>query len=288
MHYFECTIPKNIDGWEVHKVNVNFEPSDPTRYFPCLELQRKFKIDVWIFFRGEFAPRQVLNQLEGKKVWISTEPLKREDVNQMFFGLNSSFIENHLENFDAFYHYDKTEIPLLEQQGYKVKGAFPLPVDTETFKPCYTPVDKIYDGVFLGRSNQRRATLLGGIKKDFKLLHVDHGMFGEESVRVYQQSKIGLSLSIANWKQFPHRIQNMMACGLPVMCESTTYTDWVPEKYKNAVWFMDKIEPSKFYTEFKHLLRCEDALKEMGEQGRKIIELHFNAKDNWLKLLEEI
>ncbi len=287
MHYFAATIPKNMSGWNIHKVNVNFEPSDPTRYFPLLELQRKHKIDVWIFFRGEFAPRQVLNQLEGKKVWISTEPLARKDVNDLFFGLNSSFIEQHLPLFDAFYHYDKTEIERLKSHGYHVTGAFPLPVDLDTYAPC-SEVQKIYDGVFLGRSNERRASLLGGIKKDFDFLHVDHGMIGEEAVRVYQQSKIGLSLSIANWKQFPHRIQNMMACGLPILCDETTYTDWVPKKYTKCIWMSIHIGSGTLYSQFKELLSDEDRLKTMSEMSRALVEKHFDAKKNWKTLLEEI
>ncbi len=283
LHYFDCAIPEEIKGYKIHKINVNFEPSEPQRYNPCIELQQETQIDTWIFFRGEFVPREILNRLQGKKIWISTEPIKRTDVHNLYFGKNSLYTLNHINLFDEFYHYDKTEIALLAKANYTVTGNFALPVNLAQYNQTPPSLNKIYDLIFLGRTNQRRAELTGALKKDYKFLSVDNGLWGDEAVRAYNMSSIGLSLQVEDYKQFPHRIQNMMACGLPVIADSTTQD----EVYENTVHFLHQLKPQQLYLEVTKLLGNPDKLKQMSLAGLKLVKAKFDASKEWLKLLEQ-
>ena len=283
MHYFECTIPKQLHDCAV---NVNFEPSDPSRYNSVLEYEAREHPDYWFFFRGEYVPHNVLSQVKGKKVWVSTEPIRRQDTHDLFFGRNKLFTQSHRKFFDYFVHYDVTETTQLDAHGFKVDTDFPLPVDLETY--CPTPTKNEWDLIFLGRSNPRRANLTGALKKDYKFLHVDNGLIGEEAVRAYNKSSLGLSLSISNWPQFPHRIMNMMACGLPVVCDRPTHTEWIEEHELPHFTFLDNPTSWDLYQAVRDRLLNVSALKYSGRVMREIVEREFDAKKNWLRLIKEL
>ena len=288
MHYFGCTIPRQMSGFKIYEVNVNFEPGDPTRFFPCLELQEKEKIDYWVFFRGEFCPQQVLEQLNGKKINISTEPIGREDVQRMYLGQNKPFYLEHFKQYDYFTHYDCTEIPDLKANGFEVDTDFMLPVDIDTYRP--EALKKIYDVVFLGRSTTRRAMLTGMIKKDFNMLHVDNGMFGEEAVRVYNQSKIGLNINVGAFKQNQHRVFNMMACGLPIVSDVMSHTNWMKEEDKLYFDFLKEPDGRMVYSKILELLEgtAYPSLETRGKIMRRIAVNQFNASKNWAHLIEKV
>ena len=285
--YFQCTVPRSLPGYKIHEIHINFEPSDPSRYFPCLELNEKQKIDYWVFFRGEFVPEQVLTELEGKKINISTEPIGREDIRKMYFGQNQYFFLEHFKYFDYFTHYDPTEIPELKAQGFKIDSCFPLPVDTETYK--IEKRKKEWDCVFLGRATQRRQLLLGSLKKDFNFLHIDSGCWGKEAVRAYNMSKIGVNLHVGKFPQFQHRVMNMMACGLPILSDELSNTGWISEDNAKYFNFIKNNDGRKMYNEYLAMIdNTYIPLRKKGEIMRKLAVKHFDARTNWLKLLNQM
>jgi len=285
--YFSCTIPRQMAGFKIFEVKVNFEPGDPTRYYPCLELNEKEKIDYWVFFRGEFVPQEILQQVSGKKINISTEPIGREDIQRQYLTVNKNFYIEHFKQFDYFTHYDCTEIPDLKANGFEVDSEFMLPVDIDTYKTL--PLKKIYDAVFLGRSTTRRAFLTNSIKKDFEVLHVDNGMYGEEAVRAYNQSKIGLNLNVGAFKQNQHRVFNMMACGLPILSDEMSHTNWMHEDDKIYFEFLKNPDGRMVYSKIIEML--EDTTIPLATRGkimRRIAVNQFNASKNWAHLIEKI
>ena len=287
MHYFKCSIPRQMLGYKIFEINVNFEPSDPSRFFPCLELQETEDIDYWIFFRGEYVPEQVLEQLQGKKINISTEPIGREDIRKMYFGENQYFFLEHFKHFDYFTHYDETEVSEIRNAGFKVDCAFPLPVDTDTYK--ILNLEKKWDIVFLGRSCFRRSSLTGSMKKDFEFLHVDNGMYDKEAVRAYNMSKVGLNLNVGSFKQFQHRVMNMMACGLPIISDVMSHTNWISEDEAKYFEFVKEPDGSKLYYLLQDMLEDESLpLKKRGEVMRNIILKKFDAKKNWVELIRKL
>jgi hypothetical protein len=286
-HYFKCSWPRKIPGYQTHEININFSPGDPSRYFKCYELNEKQKIDYWFFMRGEFVPEQVLEQLEGKKVWVSTEPIGREDIRKMFFGENRFFFHEHRKYFDYMTHYDETELYELKGNGFEVNLSFPLPVDTDTYKPIKT--SKVWDAVFLGRGTFKRQALMGSIKHDFNVLHIDHGCYGKEAVRVYNMSRVGLNFNTQNFKQFPHRVMNMMACGLPIISEPLSHHNWIKEDYGKYFSFIKEPDGRKVYSALLDLLEDNTlTLEKRGQVMRRIVEKQFDAKTNWLNLINKL
>jgi len=287
MSYFQVCIPRQMSGFKIFEVNVNFEPGDPTRFYPCLELNEKEKIDYWVFFRGEFVPQEVLQQISGKKINISTEPLGREDIQKMYLGQNKPFFLEHFKQFDYFTHYDFTEINDLKIQGFNVDCDFPLPVDIDTYQPVN--LKKIWDVIFMGRGTTRRLCLMNPIKKDFEVLHVDNGMYGEEAVRAYNMSKIGLNLNVAGFKQNQHRVFNMMACGLPIISDKMSHVNWLKE---DDVKYFEFLEPMEAYDLYKKVGEMLDdhalPLKMRGQISRRIAVTQFNASKNWVHLIEKV
>jgi hypothetical protein len=287
LHYFGVTIPRHMNGFKIYELNINFEPGDPSRFDPVLELNKKEKIDYWVFFRGEFTPQFVLDELEGKKINISTEPIGREDVQRMYLGVNKPFFIEHFKHFDYFTHYDSTEIPELKCAGFDVDCEFPLPVDIDTYKP--DNIEKIYDLIFMGRSTTRRAMLTGPLKKDYNFLHVDHGMWGTEAVRCYNQAKIGLNLNVSTFKQNQHRIFNMMACGLPIISDEISHTNWLHQDDEIYFKFVKNADSRTLYAAVSDMLEDSTVpLKIRGQIMRRIAVTQFNAAKKWPQLIEKV
>lgn len=287
MHYFGCTIPRQMSGFKIFEVNINFEPGDPSRFYPCLRLNEKEKIDYWVFFRGEFVPQEVLQNISGKKINISTEPIGREDIQRMYLTENRLFFIEHFKQFDYFTHYDATEVPTLKAAGFDVDGDFPLPVDIDTYKPLGSK--KIWDIVFMGRSTTRRAFLTARLKKDYEMLHIDHGMHGEEAVRIYNMAKIGLNLNVSGFKQNQHRVFNMMACGLPILSDELSHTQWLHEDDKIYFKFLKNPEERDIYRAVIDLLEDTSVpLQTRGKIMRRIAVNQFNASKNWAHLIEKV
>ena len=289
-HYFLCTQPKSMSGFKIHNININFEPGDPSRYNPCLELQEKEQIDYWVFFRGEFAPQSVLEQLQGKKINISTEPIKREDIERQYLTANKPFFIEHFKQFDYFTHYDVTEIPTLRANGFDVDSDFLLPVDTDTYRP-YPKMKKLWDLVFFGRGTARRQMIMGPVKKDFEVLHIDNGVYDKEAVRLYNMSKIGLNLHVGAFKQQQHRIFNMMACGLPIISDELTHTCWLRKEDEIYFDFVKELDCRKLYSLVLDRLdgiSSGPSLEMRGRIMRRIAEKQFDARTNWAKLIEKV
>jgi hypothetical protein len=287
MSYFKVCCPRQLPGFKIFEVNVNYELGDPSRFFPCLRLNEKEKIDYWVFFRGEMVPQEVLSQLEGKKINISTEPIGREDIQRMYLTANREFFIEHFKQFDYFTHYDCTEIPYLKASGFNVDTDFPLPVDIDTYRPMN--LKKIYDLIFLGRSTTRRAMLTGPLKKDFEFLCVDNGLYGEEAVRAYNMAKIGLNLNVGSFKQNQHRVFNMMACGLPIISDELSHTQWLHEDDKIYFKFLKEPSSSGLYRTFIDMM--EDTSVPLAARGkimRRIAVNQFNASKNWAHLIEKV
>lgn len=287
MHFFKCTVPRQLPGFKIYEINVTYEYNDPSRYQACLDLNEKEKIDYWVFFRGEYVPQEIMCSLQGKKINISTEPLGREDIQRMYLGANKPFFLEHFKQFDYFTHYDFTEINDLKIQGFNVDSAFALPVDIDTYQP--QNLKKLWDVVFLGRGTIRRNCAMSPIKKDFNVLHIDNGCFDQEAVRVYNMSKIGLNMNVAGFPQNQHRVFNMMACGLPIISDKMSHTDWLKPDDEKYFEFMTDLDGISLYKKVQSLLEDTSIpLKMRGQISRRIAVNQFNASKNWARLIEKV
>jgi len=285
-HYFNCAVPMAMDGHRLYVLNVNGDLSNKTRYASVLALNKEKDIDVWFFFRGEFLHHDYAKQLKGVKVNISTEPIQRSDT---------PFCLQHTKGkFDKFFHYDKTHIPWIEKtQNIKVDGEFQLPVNLDLYR--YLELPQQWDVGFIGRSTDsrerhfdqftpRREQYMSTLKHLTKFLHVSHGLFEEELIRILNMIKIHLNIHIGTYPQLQHRVQNAVACKQFVLSERLSHNDDL-EEYKHFVPFLnasDLVEKVDYYLEH------ENERKKIAQQGYDYVTKRFNAETEWAKLIDKV
>ena len=68
------------------------------------------------------------------------------------------------------------------EQGFRVDGEFLFPVAIGLYQPL--ACEKTWDWGFFGRATPHRDRYLGLAKRDYHGLHVVHGIFGQEFVRL--------------------------------------------------------------------------------------------------------
>jgi len=286
MHYYDCAIPQGMFNHEVTKFDLAGDFSANKKIeenfaYPLLEYKDEF--DYWFFLRGEFYRDEILNQLSGKKVWISTEPIERAEV--------PFCMKQGKNRFDYHFHYDKTHIDYLKSKGYKVDGEFQLPVDLNTFRP--QALEKEWDVGFIGRSTDfrernmdmftpRRTQYLMPVEHKMNFLHVAHGLVGSKLVEVINQIKINLNLHIDEYPQLQHRMQNIMACGGFIISEPLTHhDDMIPYEHFVPLESVEDLVPT-----IKEYLEDKSAREKIAQNSLNLVRKKFSANKCWSDLVK--
>jgi Glycosyl transferases group 1 len=185
----------------------------------------EYSADINIFFRGEYVPSEVLQQLHGIKINLSSEPFPREINKYIEYTSDSlkrycSFRIIRNKPFDYVFHYDALSLNFMQNDGLKLSGEFAFPVATGVYKPMAVP--KEWDVFFIGRSTNHREQYFGPLKHYYNFLHIAHGIWGAELVKYMNASRIGLNVHAENEISWEPRLQMMLACGLFVISEKIT------------------------------------------------------------------
>lgn len=275
LFYFNCTIPDAMDGCEIGKINYDFRGTTITDP----------EADVWFIFRPEIMPVELLRQLRGRKVWVSTEPLERRDGENVL-PLYSRFAKIH--RMDLVVHYDRQHLHTLAKMGIRAQE-FQLPVNTNLYKPLHLPRDR--DIFFGGRSTAHREEMLGRLKRDYAVEHVAHNTTRAtgDSDRQFCQScnraEICLNIHIEpSFRQLQHRVQNMLSTGAFVITEPLSHHyDIIPGTHVEVAMNRDELEEKvRFY------LSHPDKTQPFREKGMEVVKEKFDAEKQWMKLLNQI
>lgn len=243
--------------------------------------------DIVFFFRGEFCPPDVAKHITGKKVAISSEPFPKvidDKVKVSDETLNRLHTFKRILplNFDYIYHYDKTSIPYMEADGVKVDGEFYLPI-SKPFEKESLFTDDCWDVCFVGRSTNYRESLLGLVKRDFKTVHINHGVTDELLQAICQRSKIVLNLGVERMETLNPRLQHMMSYGCFVISEPLSHYDTLNPKKHFACTRIEKI-----YEAIKYFIEHEDITKCIAIEGQREVAEKLDSKTCWKRLIEEI
>jgi hypothetical protein len=207
--YFRFMYERDLDAFaEVKEFKLTF--SMGTEQF--LDLLQ-YDADINIFFRGEFVPHEVLQQLRGVKVNLSSEPFPREINKHIEYTRDSlarycSFRTIRTKPFDYVFHYDASSLNFMQNDGLKLSGEFAFPVATGLYKPLDIP--KNWDIFFIGRSTNHREKYFGPLKHYFIFLHIAHGIWGEDLVKYINASRINLNVHAENEVSWEPRLQMML------------------------------------------------------------------------------
>lgn len=188
----------------------------------CLE---EIDADFNIFFRGEFIPNELLINLRGLKINLSSEPFPRYINNKLNFSYDSfkryfSFREIKYKNFDYVFHYDQASLSFIINDGLFLSGSFAFPVATGVYKPM--EMDKTWDIFFIGRSTNHREQHFSHLKHVYNFLHIAHGVWGPSLVGYVNMSKICLNIHAENEMSWEPRLQMLLSCGAFVISEKIT------------------------------------------------------------------
>lgn len=244
----------------------------------------EFNPHIAFFFRPELYPAPLLETLKGIKVALSSEPIPKyindflitsQDMKLRFESLKLA--KN--KKYDYFFHYDKTSLRFLEENGFKIDGEFFFPVSTGIYRPI--DCKKIWDWGFSGRDTIHRERFLGVAKRDFNGLHIAHGIYGEEFVRLMNACKIGVNLHIDENISLEPRIQTIMALKVMVMSEPLSHNDL----FKPQIHYVEFKQPEEFWEKLRYYLEHDDEREKIALNGFRLVREYLSTRVVFPKLI---
>lgn len=246
-----------------------------------------FQADYNFFFRGEFLPEVVLEQLKGVRVALSSEPFPRL-VNGRY-AYTSDSVQRYLcfrqirhKPFDYIFHYDAASLPFFERDRLFVSGEFPFPVATGVYYP--REESKIWDVFFIGRSTAHRESYFGFLKHHYEFLHICHGIWGEPLVNYLCGSRICVNVHAEDEVSWEPRMQMMMACGSFVISERIT-----PNPYlRPGVDYVEISSPQELHEAVEYFLQHNEERLKIAQSGFERVRSLLDSKTNFKKLISDI
>lgn len=243
--------------------------------------------DYNFFFRGEFVPDGVLEQLDGLKIALSSEPFPRIIDGRYEYSFDS--INRYLDfrairdkPFDYIFHYDRSSIPFLKNDGMHLSGEFPFPVETTVYKNI--SMAQQWDLFFIGRSTSHREKHFGYLKHHHNFLHISHGIYGSQLVDYLCSAKICLNIHAENEVSWEPRMQMMLACGVFVISEKIT-----PNAYlRPGIDYIEIKSPQELHEKVHYYLHNDDERLKISKNGYDRIREVLDSKACFKKLLSDL
>jgi hypothetical protein len=174
-----------------------------------------FAPDVVVVFRPEHIPAGLLRDVPALTLGFLTEPLPRlagggathADLERRYQDLR----EVDPGNFDRVVSFD----PLIAATAHEVVPVWrslPLPVADRFYRPV-EPMRPDPRMLFVGRSTPHRESILRSLKHHHDLMHVAHGVDGDELERLLGEFQIGINLHNEPYPSFENRVCLHLAAG---------------------------------------------------------------------------
>lgn len=247
----------------------------------------EYRADYNIFFRGEYVPNNVLTQLSGVKIALSSEPFPRYIHGVREYTLDSvnryiDFQDIRNKSYDYVFHYDAASIPFMEWDGLNVSGEFPFPVATNVYNKQQKK--RLWDLFFIGRSTPYRERYFGYLKHHYNFLHICHGVWGPELVDYLSSTAIGLNVHAENEISWEPRVQMMMSCEICVISEKLTPNNWLMP----GVDYVEIGNPEEMCHAVQYYLHNDNERQLIAQNGAKKIRKVLDSRVNFLRLIQEI
>lgn len=215
VYFRQCALELESDG--VVPSFIDFRAAAAAQ--PLLEALHKLDPDVVLVFRPEIVPEGLFDSLRAVTIGYLTEPLPRvdghehPDLKERMWWLE----QVDAGNFDRVISFD----PLIAQSAERVLPVWrslPIPVADSLFmdvRPMAAPPRLL----FVGRSTEHREALLAPVKRAHPIVHVGHGLFGGQLLRLMQRSDVQLNLHNNPYPSFENRVCIALAAGHLVISE---------------------------------------------------------------------
>jgi hypothetical protein len=211
----QCSLEQPAEGLQPTFVDFRAGASPE----PLLARLAELDPDVVLVFRPEIVPEGLFDSLRALTIGYLTEPLPRmggvdhPDLRQRMWWLKQ--VDAH--NFDRIVSFD----PLIADTAGGVLPVWcsrALPVADSLYmdvRPREAPARLL----FVGRSTEHREQLLAPVKRRWPIVHIGHGLFGEQLARTLAGADVQLNLHNNPYPTFENRVCIALAAGHLVISE---------------------------------------------------------------------
>lgn len=249
---------------------------------PLLARLQELDPDVVLVFRPEIIPPGLFDGLRARTIGYLTEPLPRAggathaDLRERMWWLE----QVDAGNFDRIVSFD----PLIAETA---EGVLPvwrslaIPVADSLFMDV-SPRAQPPRLLFVGRSTEHREELLAPVKRAHPIVHIGHGLFGEQLERFLRRADVQLNLHNNPYPSFENRVCIALAAGHLVISEPLSPSHGL----QPGVHYLEVGTPAELEGLIARLAREPGAFTEIQAAGRREAE-RFRASAVYPGLLRD-
>jgi hypothetical protein len=278
VYFRQCAMESPSGG--VESAFLDYRAGAPPA--PLLADLRALDPDVVLVFRPEIVPAGLFEGLRAITIGYLTEPLPR--VN----GVDHPDLEGRLwwlkqvdpGNFDRIVCFD----PLIAETAggvLPVWRSLPLPVADSLFMELREWADPPRL-LFVGRSTEHRERMLASVKRGHPIVHVGHGLFGEQLKRFLARADVQLNLHNNPYPTFENRVCIALAAGNLVISEPLSPS----HDLEAGTDFLVASTPDQLLELVERLVQDSDSLLDVQAAGRRQAE-RFRASNVYPRLLRD-
>jgi hypothetical protein len=278
VYFRQCALERPTGGFD--PVFLDFRAGAAPG--PLLARLQELDPDVVLVFRPEIIPPGLFDPFRAVTIGYLTEPLPREkrrrhpDLKQRLYWLG------HVDpgNFDRVISFD----PLIAETAARVLPVWrslPIPVADSLFMDPRERPD-LPRVLFIGRSTAHREQLLAPAKRAYPIVHIGHGLFGEQLASCLAQSDVQLNLHNHPYPSFENRVCLALAAGHLVISEPLSPSHGL----RAGVHYLEIETPEALLAVVDELMRDRTAYADVQSAGRREAE-RFRASELYPHLLRD-
>ncbi|MFN8050847.1 MAG: hypothetical protein U0Q22_05400 [Acidimicrobiales bacterium] len=239
---------------------------------------------VVVVFRPELIDQGLFRELRALTLGILTEPLPRvgDPAHPDLVRRLGDLAAVHADEFDRIISFD----PLMADTASRyapVWRSLPLPVSDEVFgwNPSMASPPRM---LFVGRTTKHREEYLAPLKHIHDLLHIEHGVFGDEFIRIAREScDIAINIHNEAYPSFENRVSLHLAAGHLVISEPLSPSHGL----EPGIDFLEIRNPEELMDTVNRVLRHPAATDLTRWRGRLKAE-SFRASAVWARVLHDL
>lgn len=238
---------------------------------------------VVVVFRPEIVPPGVFDDLAALRLGVLTEPLPRagHDRHADLDRRSHDLAKIDASQFDRIVAFDP-HIVAEARRFTPVWRACPLPVDDRVFG--WRDMPAVPRPVFIGRRTDHREAFLLPLKHLHDLLHVEHGLFGDELVDVlHTRCDIAVNLHNEPYPTFENRVAMHLAAGNLVVSEPLSPTHGL----EPDIDYLEVAVPDDLVALVGAVLAEPSQFEVVRIRGRQKAE-YFRASRVWARLVHDL
>jgi hypothetical protein len=278
VYFRQCSLEQPADGLE--PAFLDFRAAAPAE--PLLGALQELDPDAVIVFRPEIVPAGLFESLRAVTIGYLTEPLPRgagaehPDLRDRMRWLE----QVDARNFDRIVSFD----PLIAQTAASVLPVWrslPIPVADSLFMDVRERAQPPRL-LFVGRSTEHREELLAPVKRAYPIVHIGHGLFGEQLLRLLDRTDVQLNLHNNPYPTFENRVCIALAAGHLVISEPLSPSHGLSA----GVDYLEAKDPQELLALVEQLEREPRAYADVQAAGRLQAE-RFRASAVYPQLVRD-